>query len=358
MEEINGLLINWYLKNRRSLPWRENKNAYRIWLSEIILQQTQVVQGTDYFLRFTERFDNVFALAEASPDEVMKLWQGLGYYSRARNLHATAKIIVADYNGKFPADYNLLLKLKGVGPYTAAAIASIAFNLPHAVLDGNVFRVLSRLFGLDTAINSSAGVKQFNELATALLKRDDAGTYNQAIMEFGALYCTPSSPDCSNCILHHKCVAFSTKQVANLPVKLKKVKQRYRYFYFFHFDYNNSSWLIQRNKKDIWQELFQFPMLEQTEAVADKVAISEMFNQLNITNDNSVILNCKTTEIKHILSHQILIAKGFSFQIKSDETLKRLKNKYGEPIPLNELYHRPVSRLMEIIMEQLIKEQS
>jgi len=214
-------LITWYLKNKRDLPWRGIANPYFIWLSEIILQQTRVAQGTPYYFAFTKAFPTINDLATAEEETVLKLWQGLGYYSRARNLHAAAKYVVDELDGVFPATFSEIIKLKGVGDYTASAIASICFNKPTAVVDGNVYRVLARYYGIDTPINTTAGIKQFKTLAQALLDPEQPGTHNQAMMEFGARHCTPKSPDCSTCVFKNGCAAFGNDKVSLLPVKLK-----------------------------------------------------------------------------------------------------------------------------------------
>ena len=224
----SGLLI-WYKKNKRELPWRNETDAYKIWLSEIILQQTQVIQGTSYYLKFTKNYPKISQLANATEDEVLKMWQGLGYYSRARNLHATAKFIQKEHKGVFPANFNDIKALKGIGDYTAAAISSFAFNLPHAVVDGNVYRVLSRLFGIETPIDSGQGKKEFQLLATDLMDKKDPGQYNQAIMEFGSQYCKPNKPNCEACIFSSKCFAFKAEKVNEFPVKVKKIKIKNRY---------------------------------------------------------------------------------------------------------------------------------
>lgn len=263
MMNFTNLLIQWYLREKRDLPWRKTTHPYPIWLSEIMLQQTRVAQGLPYFLRFTEAFPTVFDLAAADEEQVLKLWQGLGYYSRARNLHATAKHIAFDLNGKFPDNYKDLLKLKGVGDYTAAAIASIAYGEAVPVVDGNVYRVLSRYFDVETDISSAPAKKEFFELAASLLPKDKASEFNQAMMEFGALQCVPKSPDCKNCILNESCLALQKQKVAQLPVKLKKTKVVHRYFnYLIIKDANGDSLIQKRTAKGIWHNLYEFPLLE------------------------------------------------------------------------------------------------
>ena len=255
--DFSSDLIQWYSFHKRPLPWRETKDPYRIWLSEIILQQTQIKQGLPYYLKFTANYPTVFDLAKASEDEVLKHWQGLGYYSRARNLHKTAKYVAEELNGVFPKTYKELLTLKGVGDYTASAIASICYEEPVAVVDGNVYRVLSRCFGVDTPINSTEGVKQFKRLAMSLLPKNNIGDYNQALMEFGAKQCKPKSPDCSNCPVDSECAALATASIQKLPIKLKKIKIRKRYLNFLVLlTKNHKTVMEKRIEKGIWQHLY------------------------------------------------------------------------------------------------------
>ncbi|MHC5200749.1 A/G-specific adenine glycosylase [Myroides sp. LJL119] len=302
---FSNKLITWYLQNKRPLPWRKTRDPYAIWLSEIILQQTKVVQGTPYYLAFLNTFPSVFQLADASEDQVMRLWQGLGYYSRARNLHATAKIIANKYKGEFPNTYKELLTLPGIGPYTAAAIASIAFNEQVAVLDGNVFRVLSRIYGITTDISSSQGKKEFQELAQSLIPANHPATFNQAIMDFGAIHCTPKQPLCTQCCFFEKCIALQTNQVNNLPVKLSKTKVTNRYLDFIIFiDPENQTHIEQRINKDIWKKLYQFPVIEHDNKT--KIDIQDFLKQdfPYITTTKIELLTPQA--IRHILSHQRL----------------------------------------------------
>ena len=260
---FSKILISWYSVNKRNLPWRETQNPYYIWLSEIILQQTQVKQGLPYYLTFIEHFPTVYDLANANEELVLKLWQGLGYYSRARNLHFAAQYIVKECNGVFPNTYKTLLKLKGVGDYTASAIASICFNEATAVVDGNVYRVLARYFGIETPINTTEGIKQFKALAQELIDKKDPATFNQAIMEFGAMQCRPKTPDCLFCPLQAACIAYNKGNIGNLPVKLKKVKVKQRYFNFLVFQFKNETTLLEKREgKGIWKNLYQFPLWE------------------------------------------------------------------------------------------------
>ncbi|MBW8334020.1 MAG: A/G-specific adenine glycosylase [Prolixibacteraceae bacterium] len=303
MDIFNSLIHHWYSLYKRDLPWRDTRNPYFIWLSEIILQQTRIDQGMAYYMSFTEEFPTISDLASASEDKVLKLWQGLGYYSRARNLHYTAKYIVAHFNGKFPDEYGLILSLKGIGEYTAAAIASISFNQEYPAVDGNVYRVLSRFYGISDPIDTSAGKKIFVKLAAELIKGTDPGMHNQALMEFGALQCTPQKPDCLRCPLHEGCYAFANKKVADLPVKLKKTTQRHRYFNYFDISHGDSVWLKKRVGKDIWKNLFEFPMIETSVATGfeELMAMLEV-NQL-MDADNTVVEKIEDWKI-HLLTHQ------------------------------------------------------
>lgn len=260
---FSNKLIAWYLEHKRNMPWRNTRDPYKIWLSEIILQQTRVAQGLPYYIAFTEAFPTVQDLAKASEEEVLKLWQGLGYYSRGRNLHFSAKMIVDEYKGTFPNTYDEIKKLKGVGDYTASAIASISFNEPTAVVDGNVYRVLSRVFGIDTPINSTQGIKEFKSLAQDLIDHKEPATFNQAIMEFGAIQCKPQNPYCLHCIYNDSCVALQKNQITQLPVKLKKTKVRNRYLNYLVFrNEKQETVLRQRTGKGIWQGLYEFPFIE------------------------------------------------------------------------------------------------
>ena len=260
---FSKIITLWYSNNKRDLPWRRTKDPYCIWLSEIILQQTQVVQGLPYYNAFIKEFPTVFKLAEAKEAQVLKLWQGLGYYSRARNLHTAAKYVANELKGVFPNNYKDLLKLKGVGDYTASAIASICFNEVAAVVDGNVYRVLSRYFEIETPINSSIGAKEFKQLAHELIDNKNPAEFNQAIMEFGALQCRPKNPDCSICPFNNSCLAFSKNRIGDLPVKLKAAKVKKKHFNFLVFNSKDGKTILeQREGNGIWQNLFQFPLIE------------------------------------------------------------------------------------------------
>ena len=310
----------WYEQNKRDLPWRKTNDPYKIWLSEIILQQTRVAQGTPYYEQFIKKFPTVQTLANASEDEVLKLWQGLGYYSRARNLHFTARYINSVLNGTFPSDYHTILKLKGIGPYTAAAIASIAFQLPYPTIDGNIYRVFSRYFGIETPINSTKGKKEFEKLARELMPEKNPGMHNQALMEFGALLCTPKLPHCINCPIHESCAAFAMKKVDLLPVKSKKTKQVSRYFNYFYFDEGEFTYIEKRTNNDIWKNMFQFPMFESSKKLNEKELVESEFLQKNAQNSN--VLKFYPSK-KHILSHQIIYAFLVHIEVKEPHFLNQ-----------------------------------
>lgn len=341
-------IINWYSKYQRVLPWRNTNDPYLIWLSEIILQQTRVNQGLSYYNKFTERFPNVSSLADAQEDEVLKLWQGLGYYSRARNIHATAKLIMEKHNGVFPAQYKDVLALKGIGEYTAAAICSFAYNDAYAVVDGNVFRVLSRVFGIETAIDSTTGKKEFTALANELLNKKDPATHNQAIMEFGALQCLPQQPDCANCVLNEFCVAYLTDSVSKFPLKSQKTKQRNRYFNYIFIEEGEFTYINKRGPKDVWQNLYELPLIETENPLSlDELLQHEEFKQL-VNVFNSIEIANNVFQTKHILSHQRIFAKFY--QIKIDKPTELL-SKFLK-IKTSTLGEYPVSRLTEIFLNQ------
>lgn len=305
MDFSNSLLL-WYLQNKRDLPWRNTTNPYPIWLSEIMLQQTRVAQGLPYFLAFTEAFPTILDLAKADEEQVLKLWQGLGYYSRARNMHKTAQIIAFELGGNFPNNYNDLIKLKGIGEYTAAAIASFAFNEVVPAVDGNVFRVLSRYFNIDTDIASSGAKKEFTALAKELIPNDNPALFNQAIMEFGALQCVPKNPNCESCIFNSSCAALQKKKVAELPVKSKKVKVANRYLnYLVFLDNNNNTIINKRTEKGIWHNLYEFPVIE-AESELDFDDLSSIIQNRYSENEILSITAYNNEQIIHKLSHQKL----------------------------------------------------
>jgi A/G-specific adenine glycosylase len=339
---ISAALQQWYMVNKRSLPWRGINNAYHIWLSEIILQQTRVAQGLPYYINFITTYPTVQDLAAAPDDDVLKLWQGLGYYSRARNLHAAAKMVVNNFNGIFPTNYNNLISLKGVGEYTASAIASFTSNEAKAVVDGNVYRVLSRVFDVATPIDSAEGVKLFKNLAYELLPADFAGEHNQAIMELGATCCTPQLPKCGECPLTLHCNAYSNNTVMQRPIKTKKTKVRTRYFYYLIITDNVGNVLLQKRPEgDIWQGLYEFVLLES----------DVLFDADNYDLTNSIAQQIKTTDFtlesavataKHLLSHQRIY--GIFCTVKV-HTLPKLKNTLV--VNLNDVNNYPLPRLID-----------
>jgi len=314
---FSNSLIQWYLQNKRDLPWRNTVNPYHIWLSEIMLQQTRVAQGLSYFLSFTASFPTVFDLANADEEQVLKLWQGLGYYSRARNLHNTAKYVAFELDGIFPDNYKDLLQLKGVGEYTAAAIASFSYNEVVPVVDGNVFRVLSRYFDIETDIVSSGAKKEFTELAAALIPKDKPALFNQAIMEFGALQCVPKNPDCEICVLNSGCLALQKHKVNQLPVKLKKTKVRNRYFNYLVFSDDNEQYVLRkRTEKGIWHNLYEFPLIE-TESEVDFDEISKLISEEYGSKFEILSIKPLNNEsILHKLSHQHLYIRFLRVKIQ------------------------------------------
>lgn len=306
MSSFSSTLLSWYGQHKRDLPWRNTRDPYLIWLSEIILQQTRVAQGVNYYLRFAGSFPSPRALAEAAEDDVLKLWQGLGYYSRARNLHAAAKSM----NGVFPSTYEGVRALKGVGDYTAAAICSIAYNMPYAVLDGNVYRVLSRVYGIAAPIDSASGKKEFSALAQKLLDKNRPGDYNQAIMDFGATVCTPQSPACLTCPLVEVCKARLENRVERLPVKGQKTKVSARYFHYIYVEQGGDTWLHKRGAGDVWQNLYEPVLLETPEPLAD---ISQLPGYKKLFSRRAASL--LAGPVKHVLSHRIIYADAYRVKL-------------------------------------------
>lgn len=330
-------LILWYLEHKRELPWRLTNEPYCIWLSEIILQQTRVAQGLPYYNTFLSVFPTIKELANAPEEEVLKLWQGLGYYSRARNLHATAKYISGELNGVFPSTYKDLLKLKGVGDYTASAIASICFQEPAAVVDGNVYRVLARFFGISTPINSTAGIKEFKNLAQELMPSQGFGTYNQAIMEFGARQCKPQNPDCDSCIFKNNCVSLQKNQISILPVKLKKITVKKRYFnYLVLLSEEQKTLLQQRTGKGIWRQLYEFPLIETTNEIGiQELEVLEDFKIISKKYSFSSVVLYSDNSIIHKLSHQHLYTRFWIIETSKplvDGVYYEEINKYPVPV--------------------------
>ncbi len=305
MSEFSDNILIWYGENRRDLPWRNTKDPYLIWISEIILQQTRVSQGYDYYLSFVSRFPDLCSLASAPEDEVMRYWQGLGYYTRARNLHAAAKSM----NGTFPTTYEGVRALKGVGDYTAAAICSFAYGMPYAVVDGNVFRVLSRYFGIDTPIDSTTGKKLFTALAQDNMDESCPAEYNQAMMDFGALQCTPQSPACMYCPLAETCVAFRTGMAEELPVKQKKLSVKTRHFNYLWVKAGEYTYINKRTEKDIWQNLYELPLVESEHELSQIELLERMKPWL--TDDEEIQLDLLIQGVKHVLTHRVIMANFY-----------------------------------------------
>lgn len=337
---FSDILIHWYSKYKRELPWRNTTSPYHIWLSEIILQQTRVAQGLDYYNKFIDKYPTIEDLANDTEDNVLKLWQGLGYYSRARNLHATAKVISTELNGTFPVTYDEIIKLKGIGAYTAAAISSFCFGEKRAVVDGNVYRVLSRYFGINTPIDSTIGKKEFQELAQECLSIENPGEYNQAIMEFGALQCSPN-PNCEVCPLREHCIAFGNSIVKSFPVKGKKIKVKDRYFNFIVISDNDSFYIQKRAAKDIWQNLYQFPLNESEKEVLSPFELKDSILS------NAVFFRV-SEQFKHLLSHQRIYAKFWEFNLAETPAVKGLKK-----IKKRDIHEFAVPRLIQKYLESV-----
>lgn len=333
-------LLQWNQhENKRVMPWKGEKDPYKIWLSEIILQQTRVEQGLDYYNRFIAKYPSVKQLAAAPEQEVFKLWEGLGYYTRCKNLIATANFIVSELKGKFPNTYDGILNLKGIGPYTAAAIGSFAFGLPYAVVDGNVFRVLARYFGIDTAIDSVNGKKIFTALAEELLARDQPGIYNQALMDFGAVVCKPQLPLCRQCPLNENCIAFLKKAVSEYPVKEKQIRKRTRWFYYAVISNSNNVFVKKRGEKDIWENLYEFVLIEKTSpATVEEIvaSIRELFPK-----KTNLELESLSDVYKQQLTHQTIC--GQFLQIK---TTRIAKLKGYEKVNIEELEKLPFPKFI------------
>ena len=339
-------MINWYREHKRELPWRESSDPYLIWISEIILQQTRVVQGYDYFIRFIKRFPDVTSLAEADEDEVMKFWQGLGYYSRARNLHAAARSM----NGVFPKTYPEVLALKGVGEYTAAAICSFAYNMPYAVVDGNVYRVLSRYLGIETPIDSTEGKKLFASLAGEFLDKSRPAVYNQAIMDFGAIQCTPQNPACLFCPLAGSCMALSKSMVAQLPVKQHKTKTTERFLNYIYVRAGACTFINKRTGNDIWKNLFELPLIETASSVTEEELLAlpefiKLFDKEEVPVVRSICRN-----VKHVLSHRVLYANFY--EVVLPEKTKSFSSYLK--IKTNELEQYAVPKLIHAFLEKYV----
>lgn len=341
---FSSILLKWYDNNKRELPWRETKNPYAIWLSEIILQQTRIDQGLAYYLRFIEAYPTIDDFARASEDEILKMWQGLGYYSRARNMHIAAKMIVNDFEGKFPDNYKGLLKLKGVGEYTASAIASISFDLPHATVDGNVYRVLSRISGIETPIDTTSGKNVFTKLANELLDKTKPSAFNQALMDFGALQCIPKNPDCESCPFNNVCLAFKNGAVSSLPVKQGKTKIRKRYFNYLVIENGSSTYLVKRTMKDIWRNLYEFPLVETDEKSDD---IKFILDQNEFLSSSKIIVKGSTAWQKQVLSHQHIFYRFIYLKIDDKKNIPSALIKVNKKDIFNFAVPKPIEKELE-----------
>ncbi|MBI4946357.1 MAG: A/G-specific adenine glycosylase [Bacteroidetes bacterium] len=352
-------IIRWYNKNKRDLPWRHTNDPYKIWLSEIILQQTRVQQGLPYYETFVKKFPTVHHLAKAKEDVVMKTWQGLGYYSRARNLHHSAKFISKELKGIFPKEFDEIKKLKGIGEYTAGAIASFAFNKPHPVVDGNVFRVIARYFAITTQIDSTEGKKEFTRKAELLLDKKIPGIFNQAIMEFGAMQCVPQNPDCEKCPLKKSCKALAKSMVSSLPIKSKKNKIQTRYFNYFVIRRNGKILIKKRIENDIWKNLYDFPMIETKKEILPPLSrlLSEPLHRMELVGSDASLIErlggvsiiSVSKSFKHILSHQVIFARFW--EVAESEHKKFIVNgteiNDGVYISESQLNKFPFPRLIE-----------
>lgn len=337
MSQISLQIVQWYRQNKRDLPWRNTSDPYKIWLSEIILQQTRVAQGLPYYEKFVEKFPSVFQFAQSEEIEILNTWQGLGYYSRARNMHATAKFIVNELKGEFPTNYDQLIQLKGIGPYTAAAIASFAYNEKKAVVDGNVSRVIARIFGIEEPINETKGSKLIQTFADELIESQTPSEFNQAIMEFGALQCSPKNPNCEICPLIALCEAFAKQKVDFLPVKTKKVKVKIRHFHYLVYLNQNKIILEHRIHKDIWQNLYTFPIIETS---TEAQAIEDQYDY-----------RLKIETNPHILTHQKIHQR---FYIMNGTPVIMRPN--WIEITLEQLEDYPHPRAIELFLERYLAE--
>ena len=343
-------LLNWYDKNKRDLPWRKTRDPYVIWVSEIIMQQTRIEQGLPYYYRFLESFPSLRQLADAAEEDVLNVWQGLGYYSRARNMHAAAKFILREHNGVFPEKYDDILQMKGVGKYTAAAITSMAFDLPYPVFDGNVLRFFSRFFGIISPVGQVKGKNRIHELAKQYIDKEHPGEFNQAIMEFGALQCKQGSPDCNPCPLKQDCFALNQGMIRELPVKSKVQLQRKRYFHYFVIFQKSTKrgkylLLQKRESDDIWKNLYDFPLIESDKTVSEE-KLRKMQRWEEIFSNSNILIFRKTKIYKHILTHQIIHAR---FYFISGPVM--IKGNFKK-VSLTEIHNFPVPRLIENFLQE------
>ena len=344
------ILIRWYADNHRRLPWRETSDPYLIWMSEVILQQTRVAQGLDYFRRFVARFPDVRSLAEAPQDEVLKLWQGLGYYSRARSLHTAAKDIMARFGGRFPEDYEAVRSLCGVGDYTAAAICSFAYELPYAAVDGNVYRVLSRYFGIDVPIDSTEGKKTFTALAGEVLDKSRPADYNQAIMDFGAVQCMPQSPNCLFCPLSGSCRALSEGKVQQLPVKQHRTKTTNRYFNYIYVRMGAHTLIHKRTEDDIWKNLFELPLVETEKDLSEEEFLAcPQFHALFAEGEVRMV-RILLRGVKHVLSHRVIYTNFYEVTLPDNSS----SFSSYQRVAVEDLGRYAVPRLIHAFLEKYV----
>jgi len=341
-------LLQWFEINKRDLPWRETNDPYKIWVSEIILQQTRVNQGISYYYRFIERFPDIKTLANATEEEILKLWQGLGYYSRARNMKSAAIQVMELHNGKFPNSYKQIIELKGIGKYTAAAISSIAYNLTYAVVDGNVQRVISRFFCIELPVDTNSGFKLIESITSEILDKNEPGIFNQALMELGALICVPDSPNCENCPLNNECLALKNDKMNSLPVKIKKTEVKQRYFNYMYIRYNDSVFIQQRLKNDIWRNLYEFPLIEDTKLLTIEELIRNK-DYKRIFQGVDVNIFSVSVPVRHVLTHRIINA--CLIEVSVSALNKELKDLIQ--IKETEFEKYPISRLTEILFEKI-----
>lgn len=339
VNSFSNNLISWYRINKRDLPWRNTKDPYKIWLSEIILQQTKIAQGLPYYNRFIKKYPNVQVLAGASEKEVLKLWEGLGYYSRARNLHKTAKIIVTNLEGIFPSTYKNLIKLPGIGDYTASAISSFSINEINPVIDGNVYRFLSRLLGILIPINTNKSLKEFRNIAKILISKKNPSDFNQAIMEFGSLVCKPKNPICNDCIYQKSCFAYLNQKTLTLPLKNSKKKVKERFLNFLIIKSPDGNTVIEKRiNKDIWQNLYQFPLIE-SEKPLDKKNLSIKLKEIQYLNSKDIEFYLyQNKSFSHKLTHQNIHSSFWIFdvkKIKNNQTNIRNLDMYPFPKPIS-----------------------
>ena len=328
MAAFADTLISWYEDHKRNLPWRGETDPYKIWVSEIILQQTRVQQGWDYYLRFIDNFPNVKALAAADEERVLKVWQGLGYYSRARNMHAAAREIMSEHDGNFPKTYDKILSLKGIGKYTAAAVASIAFHQPYPAVDGNVIRIVSRIFGVCEDVTQPAVVKRITKICETQINSKQPGVFNQAAMDFGALQCVPRSPKCDECPFQSDCYAYNNNLVDILPIKRKKSELKHRYFHYTVYLSDNQTIIEKRTSSDIWRNMYQFPLTE---------------------NDSEKSTRKAVFSTRETLSHQIIHA---AFYVKNVKRLPKISEDQ-QIVNFDDIENYPMPKIMTVFLRHL-----